>query len=295
MERERLRWVQRALRKFGRRRRNRQQRYTDAAIVEVYYWAVINDRPVDWACRPENWPRGLRRGPLPSQSLMSRRLRTVSVLRLLGRIEEAAVPKPEQITLACVMDGKPLPIARHSGDRQAGFGRGVGNKAKGYKFHGVIDLQDRLVKWSLAPLNIDERVMAERLIRDLPPCAYLLADAHYDSNKLFGLAASRGIQLVVPRRYGRDKGLGNRQHHPARLRSKHLLEENFSSFGRELLTHRRRIERFFASLTNFGGGLTCLPPWVRTYRRVHAWVQAKLVIAHINKYLRGRSLTEVVA
>lgn len=281
MERERFRMIKALLRALGCRRRRRAQRYTDGTILEVYFWAVINDRPVLWACDPAHWRPGLRRGPLPSQSLMSRRMRSPTLVRLLAKVEAMAVRPPDPPTLACVLDGKALPIPRHSADRQAGFGRGVGNRAKGYKIHALVDLQGRLVRWRLAPLNIDERVMAERLIRDMPPCAYLLADALYDSNTLHGLAAARGIQLVAPRRYGRDTGLGRRRQHPARLRSKHLLEENFSAFGLELVRQRRSIERYFANLTNFGGALTCLPPWVRGYRRVHAWVRAKLVIAHL--------------
>lgn len=79
MERERFRLVKSLLRRIGRRRRSRRQRYTDGTIVEVYFWSVICDRPVYWACGRCNWPAGLRRGRLPSQSVMSRRLRTPSI------------------------------------------------------------------------------------------------------------------------------------------------------------------------------------------------------------------------
>ena len=63
MERELFREISAALRRLGRRRKSRRFVYTDAAIVEVYYWSVINDRPVLWACRAEHWPARLRRGP----------------------------------------------------------------------------------------------------------------------------------------------------------------------------------------------------------------------------------------
>ncbi len=79
MERELFRALQAALRRLGRRRGSRRFRYTDATIVEVYYWAVLNDRSVLWACQIVNWPPGLRRGALPSQPDVSRRLRTRSV------------------------------------------------------------------------------------------------------------------------------------------------------------------------------------------------------------------------
>src|SRR5829696_10150878 len=48
-----------------------------AEIVMVFLWAVIHDRPTSWACERRNWvvtpPSGL-----PSQSTMSRRLRTAT-------------------------------------------------------------------------------------------------------------------------------------------------------------------------------------------------------------------------
>src|SRR5690606_34728670 len=168
-------------------------------------------------------------------------------------------------------------------DRQSGRGRGVGAMARGYKLHAVVDAAGRLLRWLLAPLNVDERVMARRMLRDMPQCAYVVVDAHYDSNKLFGQAADRGMQLVAPRRYGPGKGLGHRRHHPARLRCMDLLEPGVPGLGAELLRHRRTIERFFAWLTNFSGGLTGLPPWVRGYARVHAWVRAKIITAHLRR------------
>lgn len=283
MERERFRRLMKVLRRLGRRRSSDRQAYTDGTILEVYLWSVVNDRPVDWACRAGAWPPGLRRGPLPSQSVMSRRLRSPSVRKLMDRLERALNPEPDRPALVASIDGKALPIALHSRDRDAGVGRGVGNVAKGYKVHAIVDAAGRLLTWRLAPLNIDERRMAPRLLRDIPACAYVVADAHYDSNKLYAAADERGMQWVAPRRYGHGKGLGHRRHHPARLRSKQLLEDNRSPFGAELLRHRRGIERFFAWLTNFAGGLTTLPPWVRTYHRVKLWVQAKIAIAHLRR------------
>jgi transposase len=217
---------------------------------------------------------------------MSRRLRTLSVRALKDRVEALINPSC-QPALVGVMDGKALPIPLHSRDRQSGKGRGVGNIARGYKIHTVVDAAGRLLTWRLASLNVDERVMAARLLRDMPQCAYVVADSHYDSNSLFEAAARRGMQLVVPRRYGKDKGLGHRRYHEARLRSKALLEENASAFGVELLRHRRTIERVFACLTNFAGGLTGLPPWVRGYHRVRAWVQAKIILAHLKRATRN--------
>jgi hypothetical protein len=50
-----------------------------------------------------------------------------------------------------------------------------------------------------------------------------------------------------------------------------------SPFVRKLLASRRAVETSFAHLTNFAGGLTHLPPWVRG-RRVDNYVAAKIAI-----------------
>lgn len=131
MERELFRELKAALRGLGRRRRNRRYTYTDGAILEVYYWAVIHDRPTVWACDPRHWPRGLHRGPLPSQSQVSRRLRSPEVGALRERLEQRVLRAGRSPTLVAVVDGKPLPVAGHSTDPHARYGRAAGGKAKG--------------------------------------------------------------------------------------------------------------------------------------------------------------------
>lgn len=279
MERELFRSLKAALRRLGRRRRSQRFRYTDATIVEVYYWAVLNDRSVLWACRPANWPIGLRRGFLPSQSDMSRRLRTNSVQRLIARLEQSVLRARRPAPLVCMMDGKPLPIAGHSRDPEAGFGRAVRGQAKGYKLHVLIDPAGTVWGWRVAPMNHDERAVARRLMACLPGEGYLLADANYDSNRLYAAAAARGVQMVVPRRQrGGRMGLGHHPQHPTRLRSRDMLENGVFDFGTRLHELRGGVERFFGTLSGTGGGLTCLPGWVRRYRRVRLWVQAKLIL-----------------
>ncbi len=277
MEREFFRALCRLLRRLGRRRRSGRQRYTDGTILAVYAWAVLNDRPVVWACDPAHWPPGLRRGPLPSQSAVSRRLRTPSVEALARRLEHLLLRRGRTPGLVYAVDGKPLPIAAHSTDRQAGYGRGVGGKAKGYKLHALIDLNGVVWAWRTAPMNVDERTMAKRLAREIPAPGYLLGDANYDSNELFARAAQRGVQAVIPRRYGPGRRLGHRAQHPARVRSRDLLEAGDAAFGRSLHQLRRGVERFFATLTCGARGLTCLPAWVRTMPRVRSWVRFKLL------------------
>ena len=76
---------------------------------------------------------------------------------------------------------------------------------------------------------------------------------------------------------GPGKGLGHRRQVPARERSMALLEGP-SEFGSCLFANRRQIETRFGNLCSFGGGLTCLPPWVRTLPRVRLYVTAKILI-----------------
>lgn len=270
----------------GSYRRRRRQTHSDGAILAVHFWAVCNDRPTYWACVRSNWPSGRWRGPLPSQSCVSRRLSMPRVQARQRKIELMArppVPKDSVTVLAC-LDGKPLEIAWHSGDRQSGKGRGAGHLARGYKIHTIIDGAGRLLTWRLAALNIDERTMARRLLPEVQRVCYVVADSNYNSNQLFHAARLLGMQLISPRKkshYG--KGLGNHRQDPGRLRSLDLLEDGSTPFARAMLRARGSIERYFGNLVNFGGGLTCLPSWARTYKRVKGWVTAKLTIAHLRR------------
>ena len=63
--------------------------FTDADIVLTYLWAVLHDRPTNWACRKQNWPGYYRRRRLPDPSKMCRRLRTDDVQSLLKQTEAA--------------------------------------------------------------------------------------------------------------------------------------------------------------------------------------------------------------
>ena len=248
-------------------------------IAKVWMWAVIHDRPVSWACHRSNWPPYEQRWKLPSGSTMSRRLRSAEMLYLLEQIERRVLRTQGVNNLVWIIDGKPLVISGCSKDRQAGYGRASGSKAKGYKIHAIIGSDGSLADWRIAPMNKDERVMARRMLRVAQIQGYILDDSNYDSNKLHEVCDSRGsLQLVTPRRYGSGRGHGHRKQTPGRMRSKELLESPLPIFGEALMQQREAIERFYGNLTNWGGGLTHLPPWARTHRRVHRWVQAKLII-----------------
>lgn len=285
MERRVFSLIRRTLRSLGQRRINRCYTYSDASVFAVYLWAALCDRPVCWACRLDNWPGGLRRGPLPDASTVSRRMRRPSMRKLRERLEHA-LNRDEKWSLIIALDGKPLPIGPNSHDRHAGFGRSSGTMAKGYKLHAAVTRHGGMLGWRLSPMQGDEREMGRRILRDLRHQGYVLADTNYDSTKLHELTTSAGGQLVTTRRK-RGSGLGHRRHAEGRLRAIEMLENRENRFGWELFHERNAVERSFGTLACAAGCLTHLPPWVRTYRRVENWVGAKLIIYAARRKLRA--------
>jgi hypothetical protein len=273
------------VRRLGKPRTPTRFDFRDEDLVKVYYGSVIHDRPTCWACRPHHGPIHRRRQPLPSPATMSRRLRSPAVVALLDA-RERRVTAPKEPGLFWMIDGKPLPIGGCSKDRHAGYGRSAGGKAKGYKRHALVGSDGSGAAWRVAPMNKDERVMAERLLKAAPPevVGYVVADANYDANRLHQVCDGRGDgQLVTPRRYGPDKGTGHRQQAAGRLRSIAKTLSPFPAFAKQRRKDRVEVERPFGNRTNWGGGRSCLPAWVRTHRRVRRWVQAKLVLAKLKR------------
>jgi len=264
--------------------------YQDRQIVRVFFWAVLHDRPTCWACDKRNWPVHARKRPLPSPSQMSRRLRSPSVLDLARQLERAVLATRGCAPLLALMDGKPLPISGVSKDRQAGYGKAAGGKAKGYKLHIIVASDGSVPSWRVAPMNRDEREMGRRMLRDVQAEGYVVADANYDDNKLYDVCLGKGqLQLVAPCRMPGARGLGHRRQSPGRLRSLEMVRNPLSGFGEGLLRQREAIERFFGQLTSFGAGLSPLPAWVRTHRRVHRWVQAKLIFNRLRMDAHART------
>lgn len=287
MEHQLFRQILDLLRRLGNGRRRPRDQFSDDDILRVWFWAVLHDRPVAWACQPCNWPCHARRHKLPSNTTMSRRLRTTRLKELLQACEQEILLARGH-SLLWRVDGKPLVIGACTKDRQAGYGRAAGAMARGYKIHAIFSGDFTISGWRVAPMNKDERVMAQRLLRTSPLQGYVLGDANYDSNTLHEVCRTRGcVQLITPRRGSKKRAcrLGHRPHSPARLRCIELME-GLSGFGLALYAERFSIERDFAHLSNWGGGLTHLPPWVRTYRRVHRWVQAKLLLTALKRQHR---------
>jgi hypothetical protein len=250
-------------------------KYSTAEIVGVYFWSVVNDRPMHWSVHKTNWPPDLCPARLPPQSTLSRRMRRSDAEQLMSEIEQtflalAAVAH----ALIRMIDGKPLAVSGVTKDKDAGYGRGAGGMQKGYKLYAVWATGPLPLAWGLASMNRSEKTMARQLIPTLPGEGYLLADPEYDCNALYDLAHDAGHQLLAPKRQ-KNHGLGHRRQSPNRLRSIELMKH---SFGKSLYRFRRQIERDFGNLVSFGGGLICLPAWVRRFTRVRNWVQAKLLV-----------------
>ena len=275
MEREYWREVCRVLDRVGDRR-PKWCEFTDREVVRVFLWAVLHDRPISWACRRGNWPGQARRRRLPSCSTMSRRLRCLSVLKLLRRAMQL-LQRPVQQGRRLFLDGKPLPVSEFTKDREATRGYAAGEYGRGYKLHAICDDGGQLLAWDVRSMNEAESVVARRLIsRARVGGATIYADASYDSNRLHAIADRAGMRLLAPRRKP-GRGLGHHRQHPARLRCIAELEESPTAAA-HFRNQRQAIERYFGQLTSFGGGLSPLPSWVRTRRRVRRWILGKLLI-----------------
>lgn len=140
MEHQLFKEIVAVLQRIDKPRANVRCTYFGENIVRVWFWAVLHDRPVSWACECTSWPIHLRRRRLPSGSTMSRRMRTDQVQILIQRIEDEQLRTDGSKSLAWMIDGKPLVISGCSKDRQAGFGRAARGKAKGYKRHSIIGI-----------------------------------------------------------------------------------------------------------------------------------------------------------
>jgi hypothetical protein len=285
MEHQLWKEIVRLVREVDKPRRRARERFGCEEIVRVWLWAVLHDRPISWATSKANWPIHERRRTLPSSSTMCRRLRSGEVRALMMALEQAVCRSRAEKPLIWIIDGKPLMVNGSSGDRQTGFGRAHRGNARGYKLHLIQGIDGFIAAWRIAPMNKDERVMARRMVRTADIQGYLLGDGNYDSNPLHEVCAQRGeLQLVAPLRGGRRNCQSRRtQMSPGRRRTVELFNNPNPEFTRDLTLLRDRIERSFANLTNWGGGLTHLPPWVRTHRRVHRWVQAKLILNAIKR------------
>ncbi len=249
------------------------QRYDDHRVVEVFLWAALHDRPVSWACKAASWPIDLRRQPRPSQSQMSRRLRTFALQQVLVQLYARC---RDQLPRGFIkfIDGKPLPVGGCSKDPDARFGRGAGCVARGYKILTITDQYGAIDHWRLLSMNTPEHRAAEDLLEHFPGALFLVGDNVYDKNALYERARQRQTYLVGAFKTHAQE-LGHHHHSPYRVAA---FELQRTPDGRQLLESRKAIERSYGNLTSFSGGLAPLPAWVRRPHRVAQWVQMKLII-----------------
>jgi hypothetical protein len=254
------------------------QQFCDSWIAMVYFWAVLKDRCVTWATKPENWPDTLER-PLPSQSCMSRRL---GGIHLLIQQLQVQISSRFGTPLAKTTDSKPLFVGPYSKDTEAKRGRVAnGYFAKGYRMHTI--MHGRVpVFIQIAPMNVHDSVIGPELLRRLEGGGYCVADNAYDTNECYEAAAAANHQLVAPPR-ACNKGVRDIKYNtPQRLRGLDIIDSPLEkcgpppAFGQALYACRQRIESGFGGLTAMGLG--ALPSWVRTTKRVSLWAAAKVLL-----------------
>jgi hypothetical protein len=286
MERELWPPLYHALRTVAKDFRQKYVSYQPWVLVAVLLWAALHDRPISWACQARHWSTTkLRPMRLPCRAVLCRRLDRLPVGALLHALEQH-LRDHQQRGLLAFLDGKPLPVSGVSKDKDAGFGRGAGCKAKGYKLHTFWANRVLPEAWDVTALNASETKVAESLLRQTPGVGYVLGDGNYDANGVFDAAGASGYQLLTPMP-DRNAGQGHHYQSPYRLG---CIERMRGEFGKTLYTARGRIERRYGHAVSFGGGLGPLPAWVRGRERVRSWVWAKLLINAV-RLLNNHGLT----
>jgi len=248
-------------------------------IVRVHLWATLHERCTSWGCRASSWTNKTRpQESLPDQSTMSRRLRRHDFNTFMKAMLRRCAGKAQQRLLK-IIDGKPLELPNHTTDRDARWGRGVSRQSVGYKLHMIYSGNPLPDAFVITPLDVCEKRMAMRMIRRVGGSGYLLGDSHYNASWLFDVCRHHG-HLLISARTKPHTGIGHHYQSSQRLRSIELTEPpgGINRFGPSLYRRRGEIERQFAQLVSFGGGLSVLPSWVRRIWRVRNWVWAKLLI-----------------
>lgn len=259
-------------------RSGRRPTFSDVLVVRMHLWSVWHERPLCWACDRQHYGSLFRPRRLPSVSQFCRRVKSPRVQELLERVNVKLTQRSRPATLT-FLDGKPLPVSRHTRDRQAKKGYADGVFRRGYKLHAWASDDGRILRHCVRPMNEGEPNTARTLVGDSLGGALVLADANYDSAKLYQTVHDHGGYLVTPL-----KGQATSEHSlrympwPRRLMMK--VWQQKPRLCKKALEKRVQIERIFSALTCFGGGLNPLPAWVRTLARVERWVTAKLAIYH---------------
>ncbi len=259
-------------------RAGRRPHFSDQQILKMYLWSVMHDRPLCWACDRAHYNGSFRSRQLPSVSQFCRRMKTPRIVAMLKAANDYLTRIGTHAHLS-FFDGKALPISDYSTDPDARDGRGVGKFQRGYKLHAWATSDGRIPRFSVRPLNEGEQKVARELADRIERNSLVLGDSNFDSRYLYQAVAERGGQLLTPLKGRSTQEKNLKQMGPGR-RTAIAWWTHCPTMCETLLRRRDQIERIFAALTGFGGGLTTLPPWVRRIDRVRSWVTAKIAIYH---------------
>lgn len=262
-------------------RRGRRTLYSDALVVKLYLWCVWHDRPLCWAYEDLHYNALFRPSTRPSYSQFCKRLKTQRVVAMIGHVN--AHLARDDAPAEGYFDGHALCVSENSRDPDARTGRGNGRFSKGYKLHAWATPTQRVRVHATTALNAGETTVAgDRLAHRLPPHGLTIADGNYDSDPLHRAMHTHGHRLLTPLKgcaKGRRRVAGMSE---ARLAAVAWWQSDPAAC-RACLRRRGTVERTFANLSNYGGGLTHLPPWVRRLDRVSLYVTAKLALYHARK------------
>ncbi len=275
-----------ACRKLGRPRRRFE--FSDRLIILLWLWATLHDRPICWACRKSSYNSLFRPRRLPSVSQLCKRLGTERFEQARLLLHEILSAKGREDLLS-YLDGKALVINDYSTDPDARNGIASGKFHFGYKLHARATKSGFVPEYRVLSLNEGEPNTARELLAHLPSGSLVLADSNYDSRHLYRAVADHGSSLLT-----RLKGQSRQKHNlqsmgPARRAALRTWQTK-PNWCEHAMHERDEVERIFAHLTSFGGGLGPLPPWVRRLSRVRRWVDAKLAIYHARLIVRQRAL-----
>src|SRR5258708_32530951 len=153
MERELWPPLYHAVREVAKYFQQKYVSYQPWVLVAVLLWAALHDRPLAWACQPQNWSTTkLRPWRLPHRTTVGRRIDGLAVGAFLRQLECYLRDRGERRLLS-VMDGKPLPVSGVSKDPDAAWGRGAGGEGQGYKLHTLWSTRALPEAWEVTPLH----------------------------------------------------------------------------------------------------------------------------------------------
>lgn len=250
------------------------QLYSDRLIYLVGLWAVLHDRPMQWACQAENWSPQHRPAALPHASTLCRRWRSDGLARYAQRAQEKVLAALGRASPEAAIDGQPLLISDYSRDPDARNGRAMRHFRRGYKLHAVVDAAGVIRAHAVAALNVNERKLARVLLPQVSGAVRrVLGDGNYDSAALQRLTQACRLDLYTPI----QNDYAGPRTHPRRRWLAALMKQ---AEGQRFLARREQIERRFGLLGNLGFGLKGLPNWVRRLHRVRRWVSGKILLYH---------------